>query len=73
LPADAAAAERLADPKLTLQHVISEVRGHRRPAHPAQIFPAIAQRQTLAALRGADSFRAFESRIRIALADLHLL
>nr|QQZ49751.1 DUF4276 family protein [Phenylobacterium glaciei] len=73
LPASPAAAERLPDPKATLQQAVAQVRGRRRPIDLAQIFPAIAQRQSFAELRRSASFRAFEERVRVALNDLGCL
>lgn len=73
LPATPAEAERLPDPKATLQHAIGEVRGRRRPVDLSQVFPAIAQRQRLAELRKARSFQAFETSVARALNDLGCL
>lgn len=71
LPGDAKAAEELADPKATLEAVSRQVSGRRRkPAKVAQLYPAIAQRQSFVALRASESFRAFEARLRNCLADL---
>ena len=70
LPADAEAAERLADPKATLRAAMESVRGRRRPIATSDIFAAIAQRQSLTALRGASSFSAFENRLRAGLVSL---
>jgi hypothetical protein len=70
LPADVRAAERLADPKQTLDDVIALVRGRRRAEPPGTLFPAIAQRQSLAALRRSPSYLEFESALREALLDL---
>ena len=70
LPANAAQAERLVDPKSVLTAAVSQVRGKRRRFDVKQIFPAIAQRQSLAALRQARSFTAFEASLLLGLADL---
>ena len=73
LPTTPAEAERLIDPKATLRQAIAQVRGRRRAIDLAQVFPAIAQRQSLAELRKSPSFQAFEDGVRKALNDLHCL
>lgn len=71
LPIDATAAERLADPKATLEAVMKQVSGRRRrTARVEQLFPAIAQRQSIEALRASASFREFEAKLLNCLADL---
>lgn len=70
LPANAAAAERLTDPKQVLSEAMKAVRGRRRVADPADIMAAVAQRQRLDRLRQTKSFAAFEDRLTAALADL---
>jgi hypothetical protein len=70
LPANAAQAERLADPKAILSRAVNQVRGRRRRFNERQMFPAIAQRQSFAMLRQARSFVAFEARLLSALANL---
>jgi hypothetical protein len=70
LPSGANQAERLGDPKAVLAAAVTGVRGRRRPYDPKQILPAIAQRQSLATLRRAQSFAAFEIRLVEALADI---
>lgn len=70
LPNSAVEAEALDDPKSVLEAAVRAVRGPRRRYDVRQIFPAIAQRQTLAALREAASFQNFESRLTTALVDL---
>jgi hypothetical protein len=70
LPSDANQAERLRDPKQTLAAAVTGVRGRRRPFDANQMFPAIAQRQSLPDLRRAESFAAFEKDVVVALADL---
>jgi hypothetical protein len=70
LPANAVEAERLVDPKAVLAAAVNQVRRRRRPFSAKQIFPAIAQRQSLARLRVAASFAAFEGGLLAALADL---
>ncbi len=73
LPTNAAAAERLANPKATLQQVVAQVRRRRRPIQSVRIYPAIAQRQRLTELRNTASFRVFEARLQVALRELWLL
>lgn len=70
LPADANHAERLADPKAALAVAVREVRGKRRQFEARQIWPAIAQRQSLVKLRQSRSFASFETRLLTALGDL---
>jgi len=70
LPLNPCQAERLVDPKQTLEAAVVQVRGRRRPYDAKQIFPAIAQRQSLAVLRKAESFAAFEDKLLAALTDL---
>lgn len=68
LPASAAEAERLIDPKLVLQQAIGAVRKGRRDSGDAsQIFAAVAQRQRLDHLRGSSSFRQFERDLQSGL------
>ena len=67
----AKAAERLSDPKITLGVAMRQVSGkRRRSVKVEQLFPAIAQRQSMEALRGSDSFKEFEASVRVCLADL---
>jgi hypothetical protein len=73
LPATGDQAERLVDPKAVLQQAVAQVRGRRRPIELSQVFPAIAQRQDLGALRRVASFRRFEDSLRTALDDLGCL
>lgn len=70
LPRDALAAERLPDPKRTLEAAVQQVRGNRRTFNVSQLFPAIAQKQSLTQLRRSESFAEFESALRMALVDL---
>lgn len=70
LPANGAAAEALPDPKMVLDAATTEVLGRRRRHSGSQLFTAIAQPQTLSALRQCVSFRTFESKLRLALASL---
>jgi hypothetical protein len=70
LPSNAAQAEALVDPKAALNAAISTIRGRRRGENATALYPSIAQRQSLAALRASRSFRAFEARLVGALRDL---
>ena len=71
LPANAAGAEGLVDPKATLASAISEVVGNRRRRSGVdKLFPAIARQQDFQMLRGSRSFRAFEQQLRAALVSL---
>ena len=70
LPNDAQAAERLVDPKAALEDAVRAVRGSRRLVGARQIYPAIAQRQSLEFLRRSPSFLSFESKLKVALADI---
>lgn len=70
LPLNARAAERLPDPKAILSAAITQVRGRRGHLTPVQLFPAVAQRQSLDALRSTASFRQFEAAIAAALRSL---
>jgi hypothetical protein len=73
LPANAAAADRLVDPKGTLEAALALVR-RRRSRQPAQqLLPAIAQGQSIAALRASPSFKAFELNLRSAMVALGCL
>lgn len=73
LPPNAQAAERLVDPKATLTSAITQVRGRRGHLTAVQLFPAVAQRQSLDALREAPSFRNFEAKVAVALHSLGCL
>lgn len=73
LPANANAAERIADPKAVLKEAVVTIRGRRRSESTSALYPAIAQRQSLAALRASRSFRAFEDRLVAAMRDLGCL
>jgi hypothetical protein len=70
LPMSAEQVERLTNPKAVLESAVIRVRGRRRPFDAKQIFPAIAQRQSLATLRRAGSYARFEASLLSALADL---
>ena len=72
LPRDGREAERLADPKETLDLAVRRVtKNRRRRGHT--LLPAIAQRQMIDALRQAPSFRDFELRLQNALRTLGAL
>jgi hypothetical protein len=73
LPSTPRQAEKLVDPKATLAEVIRTIRGRRSPDRMDQLLPAIAQRQSIDALRKSVSFSNFESRLRRGLADLGCL
>lgn len=70
LPANAREAERLTDPKAVLVAAVNQIRGRRRPFDPKQIYPAIAQRQSLSTLRRARSFSVFEASLVAALGSI---
>ena len=70
LPENAKEAERLVDPKGILGVALGIARGRRRPEDVRQIYPAIAQRQSLESLRQSSSFRQFETDLRAAFVDL---
>ena len=71
LPANAAEAEKLVDPKATLASTIGDVAGNRRRSSSVDnLFPAIARQQDFQMLRGSRSFLAFEQQLRVALASL---
>lgn len=73
LPENAAAAERLPDPKAVLELAASSVRGRRSRLPGAGLLAAIAGRQAITALRQAASFQEFETRLRAGLVDLGCL
>jgi hypothetical protein len=73
LPANALAAEGLPDPKGTLVRAITRARGRRHDRPASTLFPAIAQRQSLDALRHSASYRRFEDNLRRAMIDLGAL
>ncbi len=70
LPGNATEAERLGDPKKVLAAAVNKVRRRSGPFNVKQIFPAIAQRQSLAILRHSRSFVTFEAGLKAALTDL---
>ena len=73
LPANAAEAERLGDPKQTLKQAVAQVRGRRSRSGTDTLYPAVAQRQSFKALRRSASFRLFEGKVRTAMVDLGCL
>ncbi len=73
LPSNAREAERLNDPKSVLAEAMAQVRGRRRRPDVSQIFSAIAQRQSFAALRQAGSFIRFQDDLLAGLADLRCI
>lgn len=73
LPNDAAAAERLRDPKDTLAQAVRQVRRRRNAPSVHTTYSAIAQRQSFDALRRSASFRLFEGKVRTAMVDLGCL
>lgn len=73
LPAGGAAAEDLTDPKATLEQILTKVRGRRRRGRSAIPYAAIAQRQSLAALRTAPTFQQFENNLRRVLGEIGFL
>ena len=70
LPTGAAEAERLPDPKATLDHAARLVRGRRSLPPASHLFSAVAQRQGLDHLRRSNSFVRYEADMREALASL---
>ncbi len=73
LPANGAAAEALTDPKAVLDAATNKVFNRRRHPAGSQLFTAIAQTQTLVALRQCASFQSFEKNLRRALTSLGCL
>lgn len=73
LPNSAREAERLVDPKKVLADALAEISERRRSHHLETLFPSIAQRQNLAALRQSRSFSDFEGRLRHALKAIRFL
>lgn len=72
LPGNGREAERLPDPKTSLDLAVGQVTNDRR-RRGHTLLPAIAQRQTMDALRQAESFRDFESRLQAALRTIGTL
>lgn len=73
LPVSAQEAERLVDPKGVLAVAAQQIAGRRRAHNIDNIFPFIAQRQSLIALRASLSFKAFEGRPEACLRGLQLI
>ena len=73
LPADAAAAEAIPDPKAALSEIISKLSRGRSRRSDSALFARVAQEQRLTALRGSRSFQAFEADLRRALRSLGCL
>lgn len=67
LPLDAAAAERLVDPKACLSEFARLVVGRRRDPNTVRAMPLIAQFQNIESLRGSLSFQSFEENLRSAM------
>lgn len=67
LPINAREAERIVDPKATMENAIRLLRGRRRTVDVLQLYPAIAQRQRSDALRHSESFEKFEQRLATCL------
>ena len=73
LPMTTAEAERLTDPKRTLSDAFENVRRRRTAHRVSQLLPSIAQSQSITALRGSQSFQAFEESLCRAMASLGCL
>ena len=73
LPADAAAAEALADPKAVLNGLAASLDRRGRRRDPSALFARVAQEQRIATLRGSRSFQDFEAGLRRALSSLGCL
>lgn len=72
LPAGAEQAEAHQNPKACLDSALREVRGAGR-SRSGMLLPAIAQRQSIDALRRSRSFREFEVGLRGALGNLGIV
>lgn len=70
LPADAMEAERLVDPKATLDEALRMVRHRRAYRGSSDLFTTIAQRQSIDQLRRSTSFQEFETKLRRGLSSL---
>ena len=70
LPANESLAESLVDPKATLTEAIALARNRRRSGRATIPHAAIAQRQSLDALRSAPSFRSFEADTVSAIQEM---
>ena len=73
LPADAAGAEALVDPKALLNSVAASLDRRGRRHNPSAFYARVAQEQRIEALRGSRSFRDFETGLRRALSSLGCL
>lgn len=69
VPERPAAAEHLADPKNTMNALLTHVRGARRRARRRFPYAAVAQAQDLATLRSVPSFLALDNSLRRALRE----
>lgn len=72
LPGDAVRADAHPDPKACLEGALRSVRGNRR-SRSVTLLPAIAQRQSIDALRRSASFQVFERNLLSGLRDLGVL
>ena len=73
LPTSARAAERLVDPKAALTDAYGRARSRIRVRGAHALLPTLAQTQSLARLREAESFARFEERLRSALQVLEVI
>lgn len=74
LPNSGREAERLPNPKDSLRMAVTRARGRNRHGRDASaVLPAIAQRQSIDALRGAPYFKRFEESLVAALRDVGAL
>lgn len=73
LPMTAREAERLNDPKSTLEQAATQIIGHKRNSSIVHTFPSIGQRQRLPTLRTAQSFVQFEQRLLESLRALRFI
>ncbi len=71
MPTTPTAAERLPDPKASLDAIVKSVTSRR--SEPRNILVRIAQEQSIDELRRANSFRTFEASLRDALAHAGFL
>ena len=70
LPGNAAEAEAHPDPKACLEAALRSVRRRARRSRGETLLPAIAQRQSIDALRRSASFQVFERHLLVGLRDL---
>lgn len=73
LPLTARDAERLTDPKETLRTAVHAMTGRKRKHLVENLFPAIAQRQSLTSLRSTRSFSLFEGNLKRCLKAQNLI